>query len=455
MRPVNAQQPTLSLRTTVFQTPTRSGIEVLHDVVIDVTEGVVTAIRPATEVPANELATATTLDDDVMLIPGLIDTHIHAPQWPQLGTGLDLPLDQWLFHHTFPLEARFDDLAFATAVWNDMVPTLLRHGTTTAVYFGPRDLASTTALGRACVEHGQRAFVGRTAMDHPEGTPDWYRDPSPAESIAASRASVADIRALGSDLVHPIVTPRFIPACTDEALDGLAEAADDLEVRVQTHCSEGDWEHGHVLDRCGVTDTVALDRFGLLRASTVLAHGNFMSTDDLGLAAQRRAGVAHCPLSNSYFANAVFPARVALDIGTSVGLGTDIAGGPSASLFHQIAHAVTVSRHLDDGVDAQLSAANRGVDDSRIDIVDAFWMATVGGAELLDVPIGLIEVGRRFDAVALRPGGSDSALRHHADIDDDARRFEKALRLTTPADIDAVWVDGRCVVDRIGTGGDR
>ena len=437
-----------SFRATVFQTPAVDRLEVLSDVLIEVADGEITTVEPAASVDAARLADATVLGDDVVLLPGLVDTHIHAPQWPQLGTGLDLPLDRWLFEHTFPLEARFDDLAFASAVWDDMVPTLLAHGTTTAVYFGPRDLDSTTLLARACSSHGQRAFVGRTAMDHPEGTPDWYRDPSPSEAIAASRSSVDQILDLGSQLVQPIVTPRFIPACTDETLHGLAEVARERGVRVQTHCSEGDWEHGHVLERCGVVDTVALDRFGLLRPSTVLAHGNFMDDDALTLAGERAAGVAHCPLSNSYFANAVFPARRALELGTPVGLGTDIAGGPSASLFHQVAHAVTVSRHLEDGNDPRLAADERGRPDSRIDIVRAFWMATMGGAGLLDTPVGLIEPGRRFDAVAVRFGNADSPLRQHGDIDDDARRFEKLLRLTTPAEIDDVWVDGRRVAGR-------
>ena len=79
------------------------------------------------------------------VLPGLVDLHIHAPQWPQLGTGLDLPLERWLFEYTFPLEARFADTAFAREVWAHMVPTLLAHGTTTAVYFGSVHEAATLA----------------------------------------------------------------------------------------------------------------------------------------------------------------------------------------------------------------------------------------------------------------------------------------------------------------------
>ena len=77
------------------------------------------------------------------LLPGLVDTHIHAPQWPQLGTGLDIPLERWLFEYTFPLEARYADTEFASSVWNHMVPTLLSHGTTTAVYFATVHEAAT------------------------------------------------------------------------------------------------------------------------------------------------------------------------------------------------------------------------------------------------------------------------------------------------------------------------
>jgi hypothetical protein len=134
-------------------------------------------------------------DPGSVLLPGVIDLHVHAPQWPQLGTGLDLPLEEWLFAHTFPLEARYSDPAFAAAVWPDLVGTLLRHGTTTAVYFATNDRAATTALAHEAVRQGQRAYVGRVAMDHPEGTPEWYRDASPAAGVAESALSIEEIRA--------------------------------------------------------------------------------------------------------------------------------------------------------------------------------------------------------------------------------------------------------------------
>jgi guanine deaminase len=428
-----------------MQTPRPHELEVLRDAVIRVDDnGTIESIeRPDdTSVPApvdRDLGTS------VVVIPGLIDAHIHAPQWPQLGTGLDLDLERWLFDNTFPLEAKLTDPSFAAAVWPDMVSTLLRHGTTTAVYYATISVETTTMLAATCARLGQRAFVGRVGMDHPDGTPDWYRDESATAGVAASLASIEQIRQLGSALVRPIVTPRFAPACTDALLEGLGELARSTSTISQTHCSESDWEHGYAVARFGQSDTEALDRFGLVADHSVLAHGDHLSMSDFGLIKRRGAGVAHCPLSNAYFANAVFPARRALDAGVRLGLGTDVAGGARPGVLSQCGDAVTMSRLLDEGVDARVDSPHRGVVGSRISITEAFWAATLGGAELLGIPCGLLEVGRRFDAVAVDLQAPGSALRIWDGIDDDVRTFEKIVRLAGPSDICDVWVDGRCL----------
>jgi guanine deaminase len=388
------------------------------------------------------------------LLPGLVDLHVHAPQWPQLGTGLDLPLERWLFEYTFPLEARCADPAYARSVWERMVPTLLAHGTTTAVYYATVHEEATQALAATCLRHGQRALVGRVAMDDPEGTPSWYRDASADAGVAASAASIEAIRRLAGDgpaaLVQPIVTPRFVPACTDALLAGMGELAASTGTRVQTHCSESDWEHGEALRRFGVTDTRALQSFGLVTPHGVLAHGNHMDDDDLACAAGLGAGVAHCPLSNAYFSNAVFPLRRALDLGVRVGLGTDVSGGAAPAVLSQCGMAVTASRMLEDGVDARVPAASRGVARSRIDSITAFWLATLGGAEAIGLPVGLLAPGRRFDAIVVDTTVAGSPLSRMEDLDDPVRVLEKIVHLAGPAEIRQVWVDGRRRVERRG-----
>lgn len=435
----------LVVRGTIFQTPTRERLEVLVDHVVTVgDDGVIAYVGPgADHVGAIDVV----LGDDDYLLPGLIDLHVHAPQWPQLGTGLDLPLEDWLFSYTFPLESRYVDLEFARRVWESMVPRLLREGTTTAVYFSSIHEPATLALAQVCLTAGQRGFVGRVAMDHPEGTPDFYRDADAGDAVERSHRSITAIEALDpSGLVRPIITPRFIPACTDAALEGLGELAEATGALVQTHCSESDWEHGYVLDRFGVTDTVALERFGLARDHSVLAHADHVTHSDQQVLAGLGAGIAHCPLSNSYFANAVLPVRQVLDNGVRLGLGTDVAGGPDASILASSGHAVTVSRMLEDGVDPVVAAHDRATPDSRIDVVTAFYLATVGGAEVLGLNAGLLEHGRVFDAFVVQTGTGRS-VEVWPEVDDDGRIFEKVVRGARGTDVSTVWVNGQTVVD--------
>lgn len=427
----------ISIRATVMQTPRPDALEVLPDQLIRVgDDGRITDVRPAT---IGEDADVT-LPEGSVLLPGLVDTHLHAPQWTQRGVGLDLPLEEWLHDYTFPLEASFADTEFAVEVWQAMVPTLLRAGTTTAVYYSSIHEGATDALAEACARFGQRAFIGRVAMDHPENTPTFYRDASAAESIAASRRSIDQIRSLddGRGLVHPIITPRFVPSCTDELLEGLGTLAAETGVRLQTHCSESIWQHGYALDRYGVSDTEALDQFGLLREHTVLAHSVHLSDADRDRLIERGAGVAHCPLSNSYFGDGVFPARRHLDAGLRIGLGTDVAGGPEHSMLATCGHAVTSSRMLEAGVTPRRDEWEHPGD--RIDLITAFWLATLGGSDLLGIDAGLLEPGRVFDAIAVDCTADPSAL-DRAESDD--RRFERIAR--GAGTITGVWVDGRQV----------
>ncbi|HEX5826907.1 MAG TPA: amidohydrolase family protein [Candidatus Limnocylindrales bacterium] len=451
----STRPPALVVSARLAQAPARDRLQLLDAVIAVDEEGVILAVEEAGTTAAAALAasagTHEVAPDRALLLPGLVDLHVHAPQWPQLGTGLDLPLERWLFEHTFPLEARFADLEFARPVWADLVAGLLAHGTTTAVYHATQDVAASTALAEAAATGGQRAYVGRVAMDHPEGTVEWYRDASAAGGIAASARSVLEVRAVdaahgGRGLVRPIVTPRFSPACTDELLAGLGALAADTGALVQTHVSESDWAHAYNLERFGVTDSTALDRFGLLRHGTVLAHANHVTADDATLIAARGSGIAHCPLSNAYFANAVLPVRRLVGAGVRMGLGTDVAGGASPSLLHTAHEAVTVSRIRNDGTDERRPAADRGDAGASIDTTYAFWLATLGGAEVLGAPVGLLAPGRRFDAVLVDTASRRGSLRTWPGLDSRERVFEKVVRLASPPDIVRVWVDGREVL---------
>lgn len=392
----------------------------------------------------------TELAPQQMLLPGLVDLHVHAPQFPQAGTALDVPLEVWLQRHTFPLESRYADLDFATEIYGRLVETLLAHGTTTALYFATIHLPATQRLAEICLEKGQRALVGRVAMDHPDQCPPFYRDASAARAIADTRALIDAIRALPGNqtgLVRPVVTPRFVPACTDALLQGLGALAQECGCHVQTHCSESDWEHAHVLERTGQTDTAVLHRHGLLGRRSVLAHANFLEAADRELIRCQGAGIAHCPLSNAFFAGAVLPLRDMLEEGLHIGLGSDLAGGPSASLFAQARMAVVASRLRESGTDSAQPASARGTAGARIDFRTAFRLATAGGGEALDLPIGLFRPGYAFDAVLVESGLADGDFYIQPEESAEAM-LEKIVMTAGRADIARVWVAGRLVKSR-------
>ncbi|MFT8644141.1 amidohydrolase family protein [Gluconacetobacter sp.] len=381
---------------------------------------------------------------DGLLIPGLVDLHVHAPQYPQLGKGLDQPLEVWLQRYTFPLEARYADRLFARSVYRRLVADLLAGGTTTALYFASRHVEATCELADACIEARQRALVGRVVMDNPDQCPDFYRDASVAEGVAATRAVAAHIAAhpANAGWVRPVITPRFLPSCTDDMLHALGHLAGECGCHVQTHCAESDWARDYGQARFGHSDMEALDRFGLLTRHTVLAHGNFITASDMDLLARRGGAVAHCPLSNAWFANAVFPLRVALDKGVRVGLGTDIAGGPSASMMGTMRMTVAASRMLRDGVEPDRPAAERGRPGSAVDMMTAFHLATAGGGDALDLPVGRFAPGQHFDALRIDPDAPLGTMRLWGD-ESDEDLLATALYTASRANITHVWTDGQ------------
>ena len=388
------------------------------------------------------------LSADQLLLPGLVDLHIHAPQWPQLGKALELPLEEWLQTHTFPLEARCADVGYAQSVYGDLVSALLANGTTTAVYFASLHLPATQILADVCLARSQRALIGRVAMDDTQLCPGYYRDASAQLAIDETRAFIEYVHAMPGNrarLIEAVITPRFIPACSDELLTGLGALAAESGCPIQTHCSESDWEQASVLRRCGCTDTRALEGFGLLSRRSILAHGNFLSDADLASIGARGAVVAHCPLSNVYFSDAVFPLQRALSRGVHVGLGTDVAGGASPSILENVRQTVVVSRMLESGVDARQSRAERRRPDSRVDVATAFWMATAGAGEALELPVGAFREGFQFDSLLIDAGAPDSNLRIEEETDTAQEILQKIVYHGARANIRSVWVAGRCV----------
>ncbi|MFC5468153.1 guanine deaminase [Cohnella suwonensis] len=384
-------------------------------------------------------------------LPGFIDLHVHAPQWAQAGTALDIPLSDWLHTYTFPLEAKFSDLSFASEVYRDLVGTLLANGTTTALYFATIHKEASLLLAEICAERGQRGLIGKVVMDDPGQTPEYYRDADAQTALADTEQFILAVKRLAPTAkqgVYPVVTPRFIPSCTDEALKGLGELAARHDTHIQSHCSESDWAHGYVRERFGKHDAFALREFGLLGDKSVMAHCNFLDDEDAALFARTGTAISHCPISNAYFANSVIPIARWLDRGVEIGLGSDLSGGFSPSLFDNARQAVISSRMLEDGVNATFPPGRRGVPESRITIDEAFYLATAGGGESLSLPIGRLAEGHAWDAQLIdttMPGAKLPIFSASEPLHD---IFQKIMYLARPEHIREVWVQGEKVHSR-------
>lgn len=374
---------------------------------------------------------------DQLILPGFVDLHVHAPQWPNAGLALDLPLEDWLQHYTFPLEAKYRDPAFAEQVYPTLVKELLNNGTTTVLFFGTIHNPANLILARETMQQGLRSLIGRVAMDNPDQTPTFYRDESSAVAISDTEKFIHQLTDFGkgnSLAPIPVITPRFVPSCTDETLAGLGQLARKYDLPVQSHLSESVWEHQYAIQRFGKHDAEVLDQFGLLTDKAVMAHATQLTDDDRQLVKVRGTALAHCPISNVYFGTGVMAVHTLLHDHIKVGMGTDISGGYSPSIYDNIRQAVMSSQMRQDGI----SPENQGVANSRISMKTAFYLATLGGAESLHLPVGAIQPGYQADLQIVQE-------RFRQPTDNIANRLERLLYQAHRDDVKRVLVNGKLV----------
>lgn len=444
------------IKGTGFSSTSQQEIEILEDHLFCINEEGLIARRISPDEndyrmilqQAQDAKSLLELEPGQYLLPGFIDLHIHAPQWAQSGTALDLPLYEWLNTYTFPLEAKFSDLTFAKKVYSHLVDTLLASGTTTALYFATIHEEASYLLAKICAERGQRALVGKVVMDDTMQNPVFYRNASSESALAGTERFVQRVQQLNETTkqgVYPVVTPRFVPSCTDQVLVGLGRIAAEYDVHVTSHCSESDWAHNHVKERFAKNDAQVLNEFGLLTDKAVMAHSNFLSDEDAQTYRKQGTAIAHCPVSNAYFANSVIPIKHFSDMGVEVGIGTDLSGGYDPSVYSAIRQAVISSRMLEDGVDPAKEAVSRGRTNSRISIKEAFYFATAGGGESLSLPIGRLAENYTFDAQIIDTRIEDASIPIFDEMDSLDDIFQKLLYLSQRRNITSVFIHGKRV----------
>ncbi|MDR2491964.1 MAG: amidohydrolase family protein [Coriobacteriales bacterium] len=365
-----------------------------------------------------------------LVIPGLIDLHTHAPQFAFRGIGMDLELLDWLQTYTFPEEARYRDLAYAREAYEAFVRELVHGATTRAVVFATVHVPATMLLMELLEASGLITMVGKVNMDR--NAPDNLSELDAKSSLAATRAWLDEACRREFKRTLPILTPRFVPSCSDELLAGLADAQRQYELPVQSHLSENPAEIRWVAElrpdaRCYADAYLRSGLLGGAGCPTIMAHCVYTDPDEAALLKQREVYVAHCPTSNTCLASGIAPVREFLVAGMRVGLGTDVAGGYSPSMLHAVAEAVKVSK-----------LRWRLVDQCAppLTVTEAFYLATRGGGSFWG-EVGSFEPGFEFDAVVLNDDDLPQAC-----ADTLASRLERLIYLDAGSRVLEKYVAG-------------
>ena len=374
------------------------------------------------------------LSDTQFLIPGFIDTHIHAPQFVFTGSGYDLPLLKWLTTYTFPRESEFSNLDYARDAYGKCVARSLACGTTTASYYATIHCDSSAILARLVLEKGQRAFIGKVNMDM--NSPDYYIETT-SNSLSETRSFVENILSLKSNLVRPIITPRFAPSCSIELMTGLSDIQKEFSIMAQTHISETkdecDWVKSLFPSSTGYLDVY--DKSNLVNKNTIFAHCIYLTEEERALIKNRECGVSHCPNSNFSISSGVLNVRQLIEQGiTKVGLGTDISGGYSPSIHDSMRQALTASRVL--------TIQNKSTPLSYANVI---YLATLGGSKVLnlDEKVGNFVVGKEFDGLLIDVGvGKNIELFPHDSLES---MIEKWVYNGDDRNILQVFVQGKLV----------
>ena len=318
-----------------------------------------------------------------LIVPGFVDAHVHYPQMDRIASHGEQLLD-WLDRHIFPAEQAFADRAHADAVAAAFLDELLRHGTTSALVYPTVHAHSVDALFEAALARDMRVISGKVLMDlGPEGLRDTL-----ASGRAESEALIRRWRGRGR--LGYAITPRFALTSTDTQLaDAGALLAEHSDVLMHTHLAENLRECAEVEARFSeAADYLdAYDRFGLVGARSVFAHGVHLSERACGRLHESGAGIAVCPSSNLFLGSGFFDFGQADRHRLRLGLGTDIGAGTSFSMLYTAGQAYQAALSRQD----------------RLAPFRALYLATAGSASLLHIAdrVGGLEPGQEADFAVL------------------------------------------------------
>ena len=420
--------PATILKGTIVSAPSLGKLDITEKGYLIAEEGRIKGVFP---VLPEQYAGAPVEDyGDALILQSLADLHLHAPQYPMLGMGMDLPLLDWLNAYTFPTEARFADPDYARDIYRRLARELMENGTTRVCMFSSLHREATLILMEELERAGVTGYVGKVNMDR-NGIPALQE-----ETEESKRETLLWLEAC-QDFQHvkPILTPRFTPSCTDGLMDFLGKLAAERGLPVQSHLSENtgeiQWVKELLPDCSQYWETYA--KYGLWNDRTLMAH--CVWSDERERAAMRAAGVTvvHCADSNQNICSGVAPVRRMLDEGLKVALGSDIAGGDHLNMFDVVAASVRASkaRRMQDGWETDF-----------LTVAEGWYLGTSAGAAFFGEQPGFAP-GNSLHAIVLDDG--DLPQPHPLTPQE---RLERCVYRRQKNALRAVWSSGRLLFSK-------
>lgn len=359
---------------------------------------------------------------DKIIIPGMIDMHIHAPQFAFRGIGMDYELIDWLNKKAFKEESKYSNLEYARKAYEIFSDSIKKSATTRAVIFSSKHVSSTILLMELMEKSGIISYVGKVNMDRE--APNDLKEKDAKTSIDDTIDWLNEIKNK-FERTYPIITPRFIPSCSNELLMRLGKIREEYDLPVQSHLSENmdeiKWVKKLRPDASFYGD--AYDIYGLFgnkdktikNVKTIMAHCVWSEEEEIKRIKENGVFIAHCPSSNLNIASGIAPIRKYLDEEIQIGLGSDVAGGQSESIFEIIVNSIQVSKMYWRYVNNNYKP---------LTFEEAFYLATKSGGRFFG-KVGSFEEGYEFDALVL----DDSILNHPQELSLH-ERLERAIYLS-------------------------
>ena len=320
-----------------------------------------------------------------IIMPGLINTHTHAPMVLYRGLADDLALMDWLQQYIFPAEAKTVSPAFVRTGTRLAALEMIESGTTcfADMYYFESDIATVTA------EAGLRGVLGQTVIQFPVADAK-----TPQEALARAERFIIAFK--GHALITPAVAPHALYTLDGPTLQASRALSVKYDVPMLIHMAETEAETQTAKERGASSAVAYLDSLGVLGKGVIGAHGVWVSADDMAVLKARQVGVAHNPASNMKLASGVAPVPAYLASGVALGLGTDGAAS-SNDLDMFTAMRLAALLHKVTARDPRVVPATAVVE-----------MATLGGAKALglDGVTGSLEPGKRADVIVVGVKGA-------------------------------------------------